>query len=400
MAVIPCGETPGECGTFSSVAENYKIEFTTSNGNPVLLSAAGVNGVCYTVVVKEKTIFTDYLLKYISTVVTNNWKLYPFHIEAKGEVELSRNTSGDLIVTIHDFYSTLTGSAGDTGKAFKAPLYTCGDFSLALAVSTSNSVPTTGWNMCVGGWWSACQTGGTSCTVDAYGNPCGGTMYWWNRWDLVGTPYEHSGNTPTRYNGSISFNLGQVESGVPIFIWARAARGSCGSAYFASKDGGVVQCSIYVAPSFSVCPPSVNSIEMTRDICADVIGATINVHIPTLGTSDVSLKILYQACNSESEWDDGKAGTVMVSNITENSDMSIELADYGIELVPNTTYYFKLYLSNDSVESDAIMVCECKTLFIPTANCVVPELSAEECEKLKSGEYLDEFEEEDMEECC
>ena len=60
-----------------------------------------------------------------------------------------------------------------------------------------------------------------------------------------------------------------------------------------------------------------------------------------------------------------------------------------------------MYLVNGEMQSDSVMVCNCKTLFIPPINCVVPELTEEECETLIIGDCIDEFETEaDMEECC
>lgn len=393
MAVIHCGQEPGDCGSFADSGEVKDIFFTTSTGNPVLLGARGVTGICYTV-------YDPAAGRYVGSMNGTVWHLYPFHIEARGRVEFSYNSAGELIVTIRGLSSTLTGSAGDIGRAFQAPLYTCGDFSLALSVSTTNAVPGAGWNTCFGGWWSACVTGGSACTVDAYGNPCGGTMYWWNRWDRYGTPYEHHGNTPTRLNDGISFNVGKVTAGQPIFIWARAARGGCGG-YFSSLDGNAVQCLVYTAPPMSICPPTLNSIEMTRDICESTVDAVLNVHIPELGTSGVTLRILYEACTSESAWSDSAAGTISIANVPEKTDLSIDLAQYGVNLVPNTVYYFKMYLTNGEVESDSVMVCDNRTLFIPPVNCIVPELTAEECETLITGDCLPEFESDaDMEECC
>lgn len=393
MAVIHCGEVPGECGSFADSGEVKDIFFTTSTGNPVLLAASGASGICYTV-------YDPAAGRYVGSLNGTTWHLYPFHIEARGRVEFSYNAAGELIVTIQDLLSTLTGSAGDIGRAFQAPLYMCGDFSLALAVTTVNAVPNEGWNTCFGGWWSACITGGSACTVDAYGNPCGGTMYWWNRWDLLGTPYEHHGNSPTRRDTSVSFNVGKVTAGQPIFIWARAARGGCGG-YFSAADGNAVQCLVYTAPPMSICPPTLNSIEMTRDICEDTVGTILNIHIPELGATGVSLQILYEACTSESAWSDSAAGTISIANVSENSDITVDLAQYGVNLVPNTVYYFKMYLTNGEVESDSVMVCGNRTLFIPPANCVVPELSAEECEMLIVGDCIPEYESEaDMEVCC
>ena len=121
MAVIHCGQEPGDCGSFADSGEVKDIFFTTSTGNPVLLGARGVTGICYTV-------YDPAAGRYVGSMNGTVWHLYPFHIEARGRVEFSYNAAGELIVTIQWLTSTLTGSAGDIGRAFQAPLYTCGDF--------------------------------------------------------------------------------------------------------------------------------------------------------------------------------------------------------------------------------------------------------------------------------
>ena len=151
----------------------------------------------------------------------------------------------------------------------------------------------------------------------------------------------------------------------------------------------------------SICPPTLNSIEMTRDICESTVNAIMNIHIPELGTSGISLKILYEAVNSEAAWDDGVAGTVSIDNVPENTDITVNLANYGVHLVPNTVYYFKMYLTNGEVQSDSVMVCDNRTLCIPPVNCIVPEFSEEDCETLIIGDCIPEFESDaDMEDCC
>ena len=85
MAVIHCGQEPGECGSFADSGEVKDIFFTTSTGNPVLLGARGVTGICYTV-------YDPAAGRYVGSLNGTVWHLYPFHIEAKGRVEFRLRT--------------------------------------------------------------------------------------------------------------------------------------------------------------------------------------------------------------------------------------------------------------------------------------------------------------------
>ena len=404
MSVVPCGQTPtAECGSYSDSASSVPFAFTTSNGNPLLMHAKETHGVCYTTNVSYDSngIATNFVNSNGYVATGRTWTLYPFHIEARGTANISYNSSGELIVTLNDIISTLTGSAGDIGNEFRAYLYTAGDVAWAINVKLLNtSNPTapaesdSGWNKCMGGWWSAAAR--ATCSDHC---PDGGTLYWWNSWGRFGTPYEHHGNTPTRSNTGLSWNLGRVTSYTEqlIAIYARAVRGGCGSAYFSPADGSMQQCIVISIPPMNLCPPTFNSMENDRDICEGTITTSINITTPTLGTDGVTLVVMYEAINSESEWADNKATTQTVYNVSSDATFDVELQQ---ELIPDTTYFFKIYLEKDGRKSDEIMICDQTTPYMPSATCLVPLFTEAECEVLAAGDCLDELTEETAEECC
>jgi hypothetical protein len=330
-----------------------------------------------------------------------SWTLYPFHIEVRGRADISYNSNGELIVTLNDVVSTLTGTAGDVGREFQAYMYTAGFVSWAVNVKLLDinnpqrpSLSDGGWNKCMGGWWSAAPT--ATCSDHC---PGGGTLFWWNSWNRFGTPYEQHGRTPTRMNNSITFNLGVVRSHTEqlIGVFARAARGNCGSAYFSSDDGDMQQCFVISIPPMNLCPPTLNGLEHERDICEEKITTTLNVSTPTLGTDGVNLVVMYEAINSEAEWSDGKATTQVVYNVAENATFDVHINN---NLIPNTNYFFKIYLEKDGRKSEEIMICDQWTPYMPSATCLVPLLTEEECEVLAGGDCLEELTAETAEECC
>lgn len=405
MAVIHCGEQPGDCGTYADANTSSRFEFTTTTNNPLLLSKREVRGTCYTPS-RYYNAQNDPLGLMASALasagqwgVARTWTLYPFHIEARGIIDMNYNEKGELVVTLRDVVSTLTGSAGDIGRAFRAQLYTAGDFGWAVNVKaiTANKVVAPsrndgGWNKCMGGWWSAAAT--QNCSVTC---PGGGTSYWWNRWDLFGTPYERHGNSPTRRNSGMTWNLGKVDSKTQIIgLFARAVRGNCSSAYFSDADGDFQQCIFITIPPQNICPPTFEGMENERDICLEKIYSTLKVHIPTLGVDGVNLHVMYEAIDREDQWQDSIASTQVVG-VKENTTVSVLIDN---NLIPDTTYFLKMYLQKGDIKSDEIMVCDQKTPYMPSPTCLVPMLTEEECELLAEGECLEELTEETAEECC
>lgn len=405
MGVVHCGETPSaDCGSYSAASSSTNFKFTTSNGNPILVNAKGVHGVCYGYYNASNDPYGLIAYQLASTRGSGwnsgSYTLYPLHFEAKGRADVSYNSNGELIVTLNDVVSTLTGTDGDSGREFRAKYYPGGDTAIAMNVKLitagNASAPAEGdggWNKCIGGWWGAAQY----CAAgDCY---AGGTLYWWNSWNRFGTPYEHHGNTPTRRNNGLSWNLGHVQNNQTqlIAIYARAARGSCGSAHFSSQDGGVQQCVLISIPPMNICPPEINGLEHERDICEETINTVVNITTPTLGTDGVNLVIMYEAINSEDDWSDSKAATQTVINVAEDSTFDVTINEH---LIPNTNYFFKFYLEKDGRKSEEIMVCDQWTPYMPSATCLVPLLTEEECETLSSGDCLDELTAETAEECC
>ncbi len=406
MAVVPCGGTPSsDCGTFNASAASVPFWFTTSNGNPLLMHSRETHGVCFGYNAQNDPY--GLAATYLASIGAwgNNgraWTLYPFHIEVRGTADISYNSNGELIVTLNNVVSTLTGTAGDVGREFQAYMYTAGFVSWAVNVKLFDSaggiwkpsLSDPGWNKCMGGWWSAAPT--SSCYDHC---PGGGTLFWWNSWNRFGTPYEQHGRTPTRMNNGISFNLGVVRSHTEqlIGIFARAARGACGSSYFSNDDGDMQQCFVISIPPMNICPPEINGLTHERDICEETIDTVVNVTTPTFGVDGVNLVVMYEAINRESDWSDSKARTHVVYNVPENSTFDVRLPDH---LIPNTNYFFKIYLEKDGRKSDEIMVCDQWTPYMPAVGCVIPLFTMEECEILAGGDCLDELTAETAEECC
>lgn len=405
MGVVHCGETPSaDCGTYSAATSSTEFKFTTSNGNPILVNKSGVHGVCYGYYNASNDPY-GLIAHQLASNRGGNWNygaftLHPLHFEAKGRADISYNSAGELIVTLNDVISTLTGTNGDLGREFQAKYYPGGDTAIAMNVKLitdgNNSAPANndaGWNKCVGGWWGAAQY----CAAgDCY---AGGTLYWWNSWNRFGTPYEHHGRTPTRRNNGLTWNLGKVQNSQTqlIAIYARAARGGCGSAIFSPADGGIQQCVLISIPPMNLCPPEINRLEHARNICKETINTVINVTTPKLGTDAVNLVVMYEAINREQDWDDAKATTQTIANVPERSTFDVHINEH---LIPNTNYFFKLYLEKDGRKSEEIMVCDQRTPYMPSATCAIPLLTKEECEVLAGGDCLKELTAKTAEECC
>lgn len=222
--------------------------------------------------------------------IPHAWTLSGFNVEAKGTMKIKWREDGHLIVTVTDLYSTLTGTDGDIGKAFQAPLYS-GNIGWALNAVASVGVPDgvpadndTNWRFCLGGWWSAGYVGcGVQCP-DANGNPAGGTMYWWNKWDGTDAKFVQNGNTPGRMDGPIEWDLGEIEPNekLGVFLYARGVRGNCSSQRF-DPNMGARQALAFPVPLPALCPPEITDTGMWRDICEEKVGANLKVAIPALG---------------------------------------------------------------------------------------------------------------------
>lgn len=393
------------CGTTSASSETQKFSFTTSNKNPILLSKTEHSGTCYTA--SQSYNASNDPLGLMATALAaagqwstaKTWALHPFHIEAKGNVHFSYNSNGELIVTLKDVISTLTGTAGDAGNAFQAYLYTGGYFSWAvnakLVTASNPSAPgkgDSGWKKCMGGWWSAAPT--ANCTSHC---PGGGTLYWWNAWNKFGTAYEKHGNTPTRKDNNISWNLGVPKSDSQVIaLFARAARGNCSNAAFSSADGDAQQCIFFTIPAVNICPPELNSVVFERDICEERITATLNVTTPD-NQMETDLVVQYEAIDDPNDWEDRKAKMQVFTNVASKSTFDVTLDE---SLIPNTTYCFRIYLQADGKKSDPVTLCGQPTPYIPPVTCMIPLFKETECETLKIGDCIDEFTDADMEECC
>ena len=401
MAVVPCGGTPTtECGTFSASSSRVPFEFTSINGNPMTMGQM-LHGTCYTTVMgyDQYGIATNYAVANGVYTTGKNWTLYPFKVEAKGFADISYNANGELIVTLNDIVSTLVGEKIHGGRSgFIQGYFVNVGWAVnvkLLDTTRSNSQPAEsdpGWRKCLGGWRSAPMS--NFCDRNC---PGGGTPYYWNDWYDFGEAYSMDGSRPARRNGNLVFNLGKVASYQTqlIAIYARSVRGY--ECRFAPQDGGIQQCVLISIPPMNICPPEINSITHERDICEETIDTVVNVTTPAFGTDGVNLVIMYEAINKESEWSNSKATTQTIYNVAENATFNVTLNQH---LIPNTNYFFKIHLEKDGRKSDEIMVCDQWTPYMPSATCLVPLLTAEECEVLAGGDCLEELTAETAEECC
>ena len=318
----------------------------------------------------------------------HGWSLSGFNVEAKGNIKIWWRADGHLMVTVTDLVSTLTGESGDTLPPFQAPLYS-GPVGWALCPMltyvTPDGVPTDNdpnWRMCIGGWWSAYMLACGDQCPDAWGNPGGGTMYWWNKWNEFDEKFVQNGIRTARRDGPIEWDMGKVEAseGLQVVIYGRGVRGYCGSQYF-DPNMGARQAVMFAIPLPSICPPEILDLGMQRDICEERVWADVRVQIPELGgNSTANLTLQYST-------DDFATINSVTQSVNANSVATVRVDP----MYPNTLYCFRAKLSTDSVESDwSETVCD-MSLFMPRADWVIPQLTEEECEAMTQGDCIDEF---------
>lgn len=407
---LHCGEEPGECGKFSDAVAEHNIEMAipigtgSRSGNcyvgtpdisitiPTLKLNWDTNGLFPIPTITTAT--TTYLVQ--GQGQNYPWVLVPFFMGVRAKLVLSYNNQGHLIATLKDISSAILDAQGNMSRQGTYPYCTAGDFGFALVATLSPYRPAdsySGWNKCFGGWWSGAQ----SCAENSCYAGC--TYYRTAVWNDFGSKYAHTGAHPTRRDNDYSWDLGVIDdpNNYNVFLFGRAVRGNCATARFDTRDGTSIA-NNFPVPPMNICPPSIDAVEMTRDICESTVNAELTISIPELGMNGIDLYVGWVAANSESEalshrtWQ-----TKIIEDVTEKTTITVPLDS---NLIPNTTYYFRAYLTNGAVSSDTVLSCNNKSLYMPAASCVVPMLSAEECEELISGECLVELTEEDEEVCC
>lgn len=415
-----------DCDAAAASEAIYPVEFINSKGTNIPMGS-DASGVCYSeqtvvtghvsetrkVLVFGQTqtlpgtnikvpVYTTVNYNYDKTAVQqipHTWTLSGFNVEARGTMRVWWREDGHLMVTVSNLYSTLTGSDGDTGRAFWAPLYS-GPIGWALnpvvSVGVPNGVPADNnpnWRFCLGGWWSAYQLDcGTLCP-DANGNPGGGTPYLWNNWNGTDAKFVQNGRTPGRTDGPIEWDLGEVEpnENLGVFLYARGVRGYCGSQRF-DPNMGARQAIAFAVPLPKLCPPELTGVEMQRDICEEKVWADVKLDIPALGgNTEANLTIEYSPNENFAN------STSVTQTVSASTSVVVPVGP----LVPNVRYCFRAKLSTNRVSSEwSETLCEV-ALFMPRSDWVVPLLSPEECEAMTEGDCIPEFTEDTpgLEEC-
>lgn len=411
MAIIHCGGKPGGCGRFSDAVSEHDIEMAipigtgSRSGNcyvgtrdvRMTLRRLKVNWTMNGGIFPIPTITTTtntYLIKGVGH--NYPWALIPFFMGVKAKLVLSYNSKGHLIATLKNIRSTVLDGNGSMTHQGRFPYCTAGDFGFALVATLSPYRPAdrySGWNKCFGGWWS----GARSCN----GSTCyaGCTYYRTAVWNDFGSKYSHSGSHPTRRDNDFSWDLGVVSNpdNYNVFLYGRAIRGNCNNARFDARDGASIA-NNFPVPPMNICPPTIDEISMTRDICESKVFTNVTLTIPELGVNGVDLYLSWAAAETEAEalaqpqWQ-----TKIIEDVAENTTIEVPIDS---PLIPNTKYYFKAYLTNGSVSSDTVVSCGDKSLYMPASSCAVPLLTTGECEALMSGDCLPELTEADEEVCC
>lgn len=373
MAIIGCNETPGPCGKFSDAVAEYFVEMAIPWGNGTF------SGVCW------------------SNARAYSWTLSPFYIGVRTTLRLWYNNNGHLIATLSGLTSTVLDQAGSLDH--RQNLIICaGYFGLAMAVTLSPNRPgdwSGEWNKCLGGWVSGIRhCAGSNCYA-------GCTSYPTAVWNSFGGAFSPNTGTPTRNNGDVSWDLGTISDpdNTNVYVYGRGTTdaNNCGGTVFDQYTQAIIGRS-YPCPPLNICPPSIDKVEMTRDICESTVSATLTISIPELGTSGVDLIVGWVAANSQDEalshqyWQ-----SHIIRNVSENSTIEVPLPT---NLIPEVTYYFRAHLTNGIASSDVVLSCDNKALYMPNPTCSVPLLTTEECEILAGGDCLDELTEEDEEVCC
>ena len=332
-----------------------------------------------------------------------NGQFYPFRANIVGKVRSSINNNGEVIITLTNLRIVPSGTdnAYFSTRKFAAPWY--GSISsaipayraISLAVVPGQYVPDEGsdsWRKCLGGWYAAGVSCGGACTTDRYGNVPGGTYGYWN--DREGASYAFDQSQYQSFSRNIpdqTWNLGHIAptDGNTTKIWVIA--------HWQQGVGYGLNCNIpfagnsYVAgmsfdvPVLQLCPPVLESIEQTEDVCDNCVNAELCFEANDLGGQpNVNLVVDYKYAGQT--WEQAMTKTVVAyknvrSCITLNCVKPSTRVEWRARYELSVGYTAHSEWLEGSFDS----------LFVPSIGMIVPDITTEECTALGRGDYIEHF---------
>lgn len=336
--------------------------------------------------------------------------IYPFSIQVTCDLKLEYNSQNHLIATITNVKSNLSGTQSRYGSAFQAKMFgsisgppVAAWRSFAIAVSLNRSFPSEGdgvWRKCLGQWWSA----GANCSgnCSGFGVIPGGTIYTLNE-NLdngnYGAHYAKNNNqTSNRFDaGPYTWDLGQVtaaQKGAQAYVYIQGMEGvtnsasgaNCSSQHF--RQTGRSSALGFEIPFIVLCPPELDHLDQTDDVCDSNVDACATFKASELGGLDgANLVIEYKYKGQD--WKSAMSTTVWAA---ANEEAVICMDD----LIPERDVEWRAkYTVTGTWEAESeYKYGSFKTLFVPSVKMPVPDISDEECTAIKQGKYIEHFTEE------
>lgn len=378
-----------DCDVATTSEKTYRVKFAQngSSGNG-LIAGSWQRTYCY------------------SSSTTVSYQFAPYVVNIEGDLSMRYNSEGELIVTLSNVFSTLTGTDQfyDNPRTFTAPLYgsiggpaVAAWRSFAIAASLSPTRPADNsdrWVKCLGGWYAAGANCGVTCTRDIYGNPPGGTRYVWGS-KAIGTRYSKvNGQTPGRMDtGPFQWNLGKVAAtaGTQLYLFTDVLQAvtnsengaNCGSQRFLGT--GRMAVLGFELPFLNLCPPDLDTIVQQAAVCEGYAYADFTFLASELGGLDgANIVIEYKYQNQS--WNDAVEVNTWA---TKGEPTNIRINN----LIPQRMVDWRAKYSvagNWQAESRTISG-SFATKFIPSPQMIATDINEEECTKLGQGRLLSEY---------
>lgn len=334
--------------------------------------------------------------------------IYPFTIQVTCDLKLEYDDRNHLIATVTNVRSNLSGVTSAYGRAFQAKLFgsisgypVAAWRSFAMAVSLSPNFPGEwdgAWRKCLGQWYSA----GANCVGNcgSFGVVPGGTLYTFNQ-DLnsgvFGAHYSRAnGQTSNRLDpGPFVWDLGVVTGrGQQAYIFIQGMEGvtnndisrNCDAQRF--RQTGRSSALGFEVPFIVLCPPEIEDIEQTDDVCESNVDVCFNFKPSELGGlagANIVVEVKYEG----QSWSDAMSQTGWA---VANQPTKVCLNN----LIPERKIEWRAkYTVNDVWEASSEYTYGAETtLFVPSVKMVVPDITNVECTHIKQGKYIEHYKKE------